>query len=437
MSIELYPYQIEAVNKLRNGNILCGGVGTGKSRTSLAYVYICELEGDLDVVVVDPITKEVIKRYGKWAPPKVKKDIYIITTAKKRDTKEWSLELTPFGLSDLDRYKKEGVTNNVIIDSWNNISKYKRVTNAIFIFDEQRVTGKGAWVKYFYKITKKNKNKWILLSATPGDNWSDYIPVFVANGFYQNKTEFKQMHIVYKPYMDYPVIDHYENKPLLYSYKREILVLMESPFKIAKTRRHEICSYDKQLYKNILKTRWDPYDDCPIENISKLCYILRKVVNEDQSRVNRLLDLLMKIDKAIIFYNYTYELNIIRRVATQLGFDIGEWNGENHTPVPTSNKWVYICQYNSAAEGWNCITTDTIIFYSLSYSYKMMKQAEGRIDRANTPFKELFYYYFRSYSPIDESIMKALKLKKNFNEKDHMKEITCEFKQCPKLKVKS
>lgn len=91
-------------------------------------------------------------------------DLCIITTARKRDTGEWDEELAHFYMStdpEHDIYE-----HKVVVDSWNNIGKYVGVKNAFFIFDEQRVVGKGAWVKSFYKITQNNE--WILLSATPG-----------------------------------------------------------------------------------------------------------------------------------------------------------------------------------------------------------------------------------------------------------------------------
>ena len=376
--IELYPEQKDAIRKMHNGCILNGAVGTGKSRTALAYANQ--------------------KEKGK--------DIYIITTAKKRDSKEWEAEAKPF------RFK------TVVIDSWNNIKKYQNVYGSFFIFDEQRVVGSGAWVKSFLKITKKNH--WILLSATPGDTWKDYIPVFIANGFYKNRTEFNMKHVIYKPYMNFPVIDRYVDEYELISQRNQILVHMRANRKIKKEKKKITCMYDRIKYKKIFRDRWDVFENKPIEETGKLCYLLRRVVNEDEDRINALKILLCDHPKVIIFYNYTPELNILRQVAKEMKFDIGEWNGEVHSEVPTSKKWVYLCQYTAASEGWNCITTDTIIFYSLSYSYKAITQAEGRIDRTNSPFDILYYYYLQSTAPIDLAIARALHEKRDFNERSFL-----------------
>ena len=396
--ISLYDYQLDAVLRMKNGCILCGGVGSGKSRTALAYYYQ-EQGGRLGT-----------DRYVDMQNPR---DLYIITTARKRDTKEWEGELVPFLLStnpDVAYYK-----NKVVVDSWNNIGKYKDVYGAFFIFDEQRVVGSGAWVKAFLNIARKNK--WILLSATPGDTWSDYIPVFVANGFYKNKTEFTREHIVYRwVNKTYPKIDHYVNTGKLIRYRNDILVTMD--FNRVTVAHHEdvFCSYDISKYKDASKLRWDPFKNEPIINAAGLCYVWRKIVNTDESRQVALLELFEKHPKMIVFYNFDYELDILREVFGNLGCEMGEWNGHVHQPVPTSKQWVYLVQYTAGAEGWNCITTDTIVFYSQNYSYKVMQQAAGRIDRLNTKFVDLYYYHLKSRSGIDLAISRALSQKKNFNE---------------------
>ena len=396
--ISLYDYQLDAVGRMKNGCILCGGVGSGKSRTALAYYYK-EQGGQLGT-----------DRYVDMQNPR---DLYIITTARKRDTKEWEGELVPFLLStnpDVAYYK-----NKVVVDSWNNIGKYKDVYGAFFIFDEQRVVGSGAWVKAFLNIARKNK--WILLSATPGDTWSDYIPVFVANGFYKNKTEFTREHIVYRWInKTYPKIDHYVNTGKLIRHRNDILVTMD--FNRVTVAHHEdvFCSYDISKYKDASKLRWDPFKNEPIINASGLCYVWRKIVNTDESRQVALLELFEKHPKMIVFYNFDYELDILREVFGNLGCEMGEWNGHVHQPVPTSKQWVYLVQYTAGAEGWNCITTDTIVFYSQNYSYKVMQQAAGRIDRLNTKFVDLYYYHLKSRSGIDLAISRALSQKRNFNE---------------------
>ena len=400
MGIELRPYQLEAVKRMRNGCILCGGVGSGKSRTALAYYFI-ENGGSINP--------------EKYIPMKNPKDLYIITTARKRDTLEWEGEFGPFLIStnkDVNYYD-----NKVVIDSWNNIKKYVDVTDAFFIFDEQRVVGSGAWVKSFLKITKHNN--WILLSATPGDSWQDYIPVFVANGFYKNRTEFIREHVVYSRFTKYPKIDRYLNTGRLIRLRNRILVDMD--FKRQTIPHHEdvYCSYDILTYKSIGKDRWNPYKNEPIVNASELCYTWRKLVNSDESRQTALLDICADHPRVIVFYNFDYELDILKSLVyinDGDAMDIAEWNGHKHQEIPKTDKWLYLVQYTAGCEGWNCIRTDTIVFYSQNYSYKVLEQARGRIDRMNTPYINLYYYHLKSRSSIDLAISRALKNKKNFNE---------------------
>ena len=402
MGIGLYDYQIDAVKRMKNGCILNGGVGSGKSRTALAYYYLrnggdpASLCGDNYIPMDDP-----------------PKDLYIITTARKRDTLEWDGDMAPFLLSthtDINLY-----CNKVIVDSWNNITKYKEVTGAFFIFDEDRVTGSGVWVKSFLKIAKSNE--WIILSATPGDTWQDYIPVFLANGFYKNKSEFIREHIVYSRFSKFPKVDRYLNTGRLIRLRNNILIDMD--FHRDTIPHHEdiYVSYDISAYKGICRNRWNPWEDKPIENASEFCYSLRKIVNTDEARQVALLQIIEKHPKAIIFYNFDYELDILKKLYYGEDFEIAEWNGHKHQEVPKGEKWVYLVQYTAGNEGWNCVRTDTIIFYSQNYSYKVMTQAAGRIDRLNTPYKDLYYYHIKSRSGIDLAISKALKNKKKFNER--------------------
>ena len=402
MGIGLYDYQIDAVKRMKNGCILNGGVGSGKSRTALAYYYLrnggdpASLCGDNYIPMDDP-----------------PKDLYIITTARKRDTLEWDGDMAPFLLSthtDVNLY-----CNKVIVDSWNNITKYKEVTGAFFIFDEDRVTGSGVWVKSFLKIAKSNE--WIILSATPGDTWQDYIPVFLANGFYKNKSEFIREHIVYSRFSKFPKVDRYLNTGRLIRLRNNILIDMDFHRDTIPHHEDVYVSYDISAYKDICRNRWNPWEDKPIENAAEFCYSLRKLVNTDEARQVALLQIIEEHPKAIIFYNFDYELDILKKLYYGEDFEIAEWNGHKHQEVPKGDKWVYLVQYTAGNEGWNCVRTDTIIFYSQNYSYKVMTQAAGRIDRLNTPYKDLYYYHIKSRSGIDLAISKALKNKKKFNER--------------------
>lgn len=396
----LYDYQLKAVKNMRNGCILNGGVGSGKSRTGL-YYYFSEQGGSY---------------IPEFIPAKNPRDLYIITTAMKRDSKEWVGELANFSMSpnpDCNYY-----SNKIVIDSWNNIKKYADVSGAFFIFDEDRITGKGAWVKTFLNIARKNK--WIVLSATPGDNWEQYIPIFVANGFYKNRSEFCREHIVYSRYCTkFPKIEKFIGTGTLIRHRNEILVDMDFN---RPTEHHHIdvhCEYDIPKYKNLMKTRWDPYKDEPITQASSLCYALRRIVNEDESRQTALLDIVADNERTIVFYSYDYELDILRNLGYMNDGDaveVAEWNGHKHQPIPNKKKWVYLVQYASGCEGWNCIATNTMVFYSQQYSYKVLNQACGRIDRLNTKYVDLYYYHLKSTAPIDLAISKAISEKKTFNE---------------------
>lgn len=403
--VSLYDYQEAALNKMKNGCILNGDVGSGKSRTGLAYYYkVCG--GGVNT-----------EFYHKMNNPL---NLYIITTAKKRDNKEWIDELKPFGLDCPNIKNLFGYKNTVVVDSWNNIAKWKYITNSFFIFDEQRVVGKGAWVKSFLEICKHNQ--WILLSATPGDTWLDYVPVFIANGYFKNRTDFEYKHVVWNPFVKWKSVQRWINEGRLIKYRNDILVTMTCD---RHTHRNIIqipVDYNKNDFRTIRDLRWNIWENRPIETVAEYYQCMRRVVNSDITRETALLDILMSHQKVIIFYTFDYELDIIRRVLSDCNWPFAEWNGHKHENVPTGPKWAYIVEYISGSEAWNCITTDTIVFWSLSYSWKMMEQSRGRIDRINTPYTELYYYEFVSKAPVDIRIENALKRKKVFNGKREYKD---------------
>lgn len=397
----LYDYQMDAVKRMRDGCILNGGVGSGKSRTGL-YYYFSQYGGSKD---------------PDYIPMKNPPDLYIITTAMKRDSKEWLGELSHYLLCpdpEINYYD-----NKVVVDSWNNIQKYVGIKDAFFIFDEDRVTGNGAWVKAFLKIVKSNR--WIILSATAGDTWNDYIPVFIANNFYKNKTEFVREHVIYSRFTKYPKIDRYVNTGRLIRLRNRILIDMDFKRKTIPHHEDVYVSYDISMYKDAGRNRWDPYKNEPIPDASGLCYVWRKIVNSDESRQVALLEIFEKHPKLIIFYSFDYEREILLGLFKPYDIEVAEWSGHGHQPLPKGDSWVYIVQYTAGCEGWNAITTDTIVFYSQTYSYKVLTQAAGRIDRLNTPYTDLYYYHLKSRSGIDLAISKALREKKKFNESKYVK----------------
>ena len=387
--------QRKAVNRLKPGSILVGGTGSGKSRTALVYFFSKICGG------------KIVDRFEE-----AKKHIplYIITTAAKRDKKEWEEELEPFP------------TLQVKIDSWNNIKKYIDVEDAFFIFDEQRVVGSGTWSKSFIKITKRND--WLLLTATPGDTWIDYVPVFIANGFYKNRTEFLKRHVVFSRYAKFPKIEKYIDVEHLEKLKEAIQIKMKVNRNTTAHRINIILDYDKELYKEITYDRWDFIEEKPIENASRYTQLQRRVVNMDPSRIERLKEIIESHKKIIVFYNFNYERDNILNLLGEMKMPTAELNGYVHSNIPETDKWVYLVQYNAGSEGWNCVETNVIVFYSLNYSYRMTHQAAGRIDRRNTPFEDLYYYYFYSNSSIDKAILKSLEAKKNFNEKKYYEKMT-------------
>lgn len=386
MHPSLRPHQEEAVEALRDGNILWGGVGSGKTRTSLAY-------------------------YVRNHSPK---KLLVITTAKKRDSLDWLGEAAKFGIG-----KEESFHGTITVDSWNNISKYENWKDAFVILDEQRLVGSGSWVRSFLRITKANA--WILLTATPGDTWMDYVPVFVANGFYKNKTDFSRRHVIWSYYRNYPKIEGYRGTAVLKRYRDKLLVHMPYVSLADKITEEIRVTYDQDRYSLVIKRRWNLWKEEPIKTTGELFYAMRKVVNEDPSRFLAMRELIAKHPRLIIFYNFDYELEILRELREDV--TVAEWNGHKHEPLPDTERWVYLVQYTSGSEGWNCTETNATAFYSLTYSYKTFTQAKGRIDRLDSPWEELHYYVLLSDSPIDRAVNGALHEKKSFNESAYAQKV--------------
>lgn len=398
MVLSLYPHQTDAIKKMHDGCILTGDVGTGKSITALAYYYIYVCGGF-------PRMKEGTER-DMLAP----RDLYIITTAKKRNEREWDSDALLFNLGS-EPHPTSGV--RMVVDSWNNIGNYAGVENAFFIFDEQRLVGSGSWSKIFQKISEKNQ--WIVLSATPGDVWMDYVPIFVANGFYKNRSAFANRHVVYSRFAKFPKVERYLEVPHLEKLRQKILVDM--PYERHTIRKTETINveFNSESFEAAFTDRWHIYEERPIQDVAELYQVLRKIVNSDPSRLAAIMMLLEKHPRLIVYYSFNYELDLLRTLGETLNIEVGEWNGQKHQKVPTGDRWLYLVQYTAGSEGWNCITTDAIAFYSLTYSYKAFHQSKGRIDRLNTPYKLLHYYVIRSNSKIDQAIWRSLMQKKDFN----------------------
>lgn len=394
--MELYPHQREAVEKTRNGSVINGGVGSGKTITSLAYY-------------VEKVCEGLLDRSGPMRRPM---HLVVITTAKKRDVLDWEKEAMHYGIFREPELSYSGM--DFIVDSWNNIQKYVNRENTFFIFDEQRLVGSGAWVKAFLKIAKNNP--WVMLSATPADTWIDYVPLFIANGFYRNRTEFIENHVVWTFHGKYRKIRGFFGVRHLEKYRAQILV--EMPYE-RHTTRHliaEPCDHDQDLFERVWKRRWNIYTDEPLIDVAEMHRVARKLVNSDPSRLERLKKLAAKHDRIIIFYSFDYELELLRTLHTELDIVVAEWNGHRHEPVPGTDRWLYLVQYQAGAEGWNCTSTDAIAYYSLPYSHKLFEQSQGRIDRLDTLYDDLWYYILISTSKIDQIIWRALLAKKNFHE---------------------
>jgi len=394
--MELRPHQEVALQELRNGSVLAGGVGTGKTLTALAYYAQIVCGGVLD----------------RSEPCRHPKDLIVITTAKKRDSLDWESDALSLGIFTDPELSYTG--KEFIIDSWNNMKKYLDREDCFFIFDEQRLVGTGTWVKTFLKIVKRNQ--WILLSATPADTWMDYVPLFIAHGFYRNRTDFVEQHVVWSFNGRYRKIRGFFGVRHLERERDSILV--EMPYE-RHTVRHLVSrsvGYDRSVFDMVWKRRWNVYDGVPLIDVAEMHRIGRKVVNSDPSRLDAIVELGEKHPRMIIFYNFDYELELLRTLMPKMDICVAEWNGHRHEEIPETERWLYLVQYQAGAEAWNCTATDTIVYYSLTYSHKLFEQSQGRIDRLDTPFDDLYYYILMSDSRIDKLIWKALVAKKNFHE---------------------
>lgn len=374
---KLRPAQRDAVDRMHDGCVLLGRTGSGKTMTALGY----------------------------WLKVHAQQDLYVVTTPAKRDAMEWEGDSAKLG----QYLPPERVV------SWNKIKDFEYLESAFVVFDEQRVSGSGKWVKSFLKIAKRND--WILLSATPGDVWIDWLPLFIANGFYRTRTQFTDRHVIWDPHTRYPRIKRYIEEDRLERCQEAICVYLASPNPISRMVHDELVSYDSRKYAEVTRKRWNPFEVRPMMDAGELCRVQRRIVLENVCREEALERLLKGHPRALVFYSYNYELEAIKAVCERLGRSYGQRNGHRHDPVPVSKEpWVYIVQYQSA-DAWNCISTNIAILYSLPYSWRQQEQAMGRIDRMNTPFDELHYYRLMTDSTIDNAILACLDRKETFNER--------------------
>lgn len=408
---KIKPYQQDAVDRMHNGCLLNTGTGSGKSFMSILYYWTKVCDG----VYTD----------DEFKPMKNPRPLLIITTPKKRDEKEWDKDLAPFLLSSDDNLNSWSDVAKVTIDSWNNIKKYVNYIGHFVIFDENCLASWGTWTKSFLKIAKKNR--WILLTATSGDSWTDWLPVFIANGYFKNKTEFRNNHVEYNPYTRYPSIKAYHNVGKLIKYRNEIVVKVKVPHDAIQIHKDILCEYDSDAEKMCLRKRWNPFEDRPLRDATEMAVVMRRIAFSDVSRIETVYKLhTEKHPRIIIFYDYNFELDALIEMCEEYGFNYAQWNGHKHESIPDTNHWLYLVQYTAGNSAWNCTTCSTMIFFNNNYSYKKMTQAAGRIDRMNTPFKELYYYHLTSNSFIDKRIKSSLKQKKDFNE---MREFRRYFKE--------
>lgn len=383
--VELREHQLDAVKNMRNGCILWGGVGSGKTLTALTY-YV-----------------------EKEAP----KNVLVITTAMKRDRLDWEREGAKLGIGT----KPDGTLYGIMkVDSWNNLMKYSKaeLEGWFIIFDEQRLVGYGAWVKAFLKLVKTNN--WVMLSATPGDVWMDYAPVFIANGYYKNITDFKTQHVMYsRGKQSYMKIDRYVGTKRLERCREAVLVEMTYATKNRRVMNWLSTGFDEVLMKSVQKTRWNPYTDEPMVDAAELFRVMRRIGNSDDSKLEEIRELMKLHPRLVVFYNFNYELEMLRGLSDEI--EVAEWNGHRKQELPVSERWLYVVQYASGAEGWNCTTTNAMVLMSLTHSYKAFTQALGRIDRMDTGFDTLYYYVLTCGSVVDRAIKQCLVEKRDFNER--------------------
>ena len=91
-------------------------------------------------------------------------------------------------------------------------------------------------------------------------------------------------HVIFNRFVKYPKVEAYIDTWKLTENRQKILVHMHYEKKTKHVIKLMYASYDESLYKFVSEKRWNVYTDKPIKNISELCYVWRKIVNDDKSR---------------------------------------------------------------------------------------------------------------------------------------------------------
>lgn len=396
MTLRPYPFQEDAINQLLEGkHIIKADCGLGKTCI-----------------------------FFNWLERNHATHVIIATTASKCHSKDFqTTELIKFTSPE---FRAHLVSLEVV--SWHMLKKWtdkkspQQLANYYFVADELQRCRQGVsslMGRAFLFITKHCK-AWTGYTGTPGDNWLQFHPYFIATGKIKNKTEFMRDYTISQQY-PFPMVLGFRHEDTLKGWWRDISYEPDTSEVMSQlpAETHQIMRFPTPKgYKKVLKSS-TTLDGEFLDSNMALYHHLRQMCATKQ-KLDALEDLLSSLSSPlVIFFNYTCEREQILGLAAHMKRKVWRIDGECHE-IPTEETIgqndIVLCHYLSGSEALNLQFCHYMVFYSPNYSYSISVQAKGRVKRVGQQ-NPMFFYSFLCSDSIEEEVMDCIKQKKDFAEK--------------------
>lgn len=278
-------------------------------------------------------------------------------------------------------------------------------------------------------ILKLRPDNVILLSGTPvGGKYEELLTQCKLLGWKITKKAFWERYINFIEIdmgnFKIPKVVGYKNVDELKDKLREygaVFQKTEDVFDLPEQIEQTVMVDNTASYKKFKKDRVITIDDRELlgdTSLTKMLYLRQLASQYNSNKIGALKDILESTeDRVIIFYNFTAELDQMKKVCKELKKPISIINGKvkDLKNYDSKDNSVTLVQYQAGAMGLNLQKSNKVIYYSLPLASELFEQSKKRTHRIGQT-RTCFYYYLITKGSLEEEILNTLKMRKDYTD---------------------